>query len=278
MNIKRSVKKRFVSFVFFILIMVIVLVTLFPILVIVLTGFKRDIDVWNKNPFYFKLVSTNYVLIFTNLDFRKALTNSLVVATSCVVLCVFLGSLAAYGFTRFNFKVKNSIIMIFLMLRMIPQITLGVPLYIMFRALGLRDTLFGLILAHISFNLPYVIALFLPFFSAIPKEYEEAARVDGCTELAVFARIFLPLASPGIVVGAVLAFLMSWNEFVYALILSGARTRVASVAIQAFLGQYAPLWGQLCAAGTIMLIPTFAITLGLQKYIIKGLSAGGIKG
>lgn len=186
--------------------------------------------------------------------------------------------MAAYGLTRFRFKINELIVFGLLMLRMIPQISLSVPFYMIFRSLGLNDTLIGLSLAHISFNLPYVIALLLPFFSSIPKEYEEAAKVDGCKGFQIFLRIFFPLASAGIVVATVFAFLMSWNEFIYALVLTGSKAKTAPVVVNAFLGQYAPLWGQLSAAGTIMLLPVFVVTLSLQKYIIKGLSAGGIKG
>jgi multiple sugar transport system permease protein len=161
---------------------------------------------------------------------------------------------------------------------MIPQITLALPFYILFRNLGLKDTVMGLAVAHTSFNLPYVIALLLPFFASIPKEYEEAARVDGCKPVSIYWGIFFPLAAPGIVVAAVFAFLMSWNEFLYALVLSGPRSKTAPIVVNAFLGQYAPLWGQLSVGATIMLIPVFAITLGFQKYIIRGLSSGGLKG
>ncbi|WP_245530483.1 carbohydrate ABC transporter permease [Pseudothermotoga thermarum] len=194
------------------------------------------------------------------------------------IVSVTLGAMAAYGLTRFRFKINELIVFGLLMLRMIPQISLSVPFYMIFRSLGLNDTLIGLSLAHISFNLPYVIALLLPFFSSIPKEYEEAAKVDGCKGFQIFLRIFFPLASAGIVVATVFAFLMSWNEFIYALVLTGSKAKTAPVVVNAFLGQYAPLWGQLSAAGTIMLLPVFVVTLSLQKYIIKGLSAGGIKG
>lgn len=144
--------------------------------------------------------------------------------------------------------------------------------------MGLSDNILGLSLAHISFNLPYSVALLLPFFEGIPRDYEEAAKIDGCRDFQIYWKIFFPLASAGIVVAAVFTFLMSWNEFIYALVLTGVRAKTAPVAVNGFLGQYAPLWGQLSAAGTIMLIPVFAITLGFQRYIIKGLSAGGIKG
>lgn len=271
-------KKKAIAWILFILAALIVAIELVPIMVVVFNGFKRDIDIWSKNPFYFKPTLKSYRSIFANQDFVRSLRNSLIVAGTSTFISVFFGAMASYGLVRFNFKVNTFIIFLLLMLRMVPQISLALPFYLLFRAMNLNDNVFGLSLAHISFNLPYVVALLLPFFSSIPKEYEEAARVDGCKGFGIFWRIFLPLASAGIVVATVFAFLMSWNEFIYALVLTGSRAKTAPVAVNGFLGQYAPLWGQLSAAGTIMLLPVFAITLGLQRYIIKGLSAGGIKG
>ncbi len=256
----------------------IVVLQLFPIMVIVFNGFKRDIDIWSRNPFYFKPTFKSYQQVFQNQDFRRAIKNSLLVASSSAFVSVLLGSMASYGLSRFKLRINEAVVFCLLMLRMIPQISLSVPFYDIFRNLRLNDTIFGLSMSHISFNLPYVVALLLPFFSSIPREYEEAAKVDGCKGFQIFLRIFFPLASAGIVVAVVFAFLMSWNEFIYALVLTGSKAKTAPVVVNAFLGQYAPLWGQLSAAGTVMLIPVFAITLGLQRYIIKGLSTGGIKG
>jgi len=261
-----------------ILCLILVAVELVPIGVVITNSFKRDIDIWARGPLYLKPTLKSYRAVFENSDFRLALKNSLIVATSSMVVSVFFGSMASFGLVRFNFRLNAFLIFLILMLRMVPQITLALPFYILFRNLGLKDTVMGLTVAHTSFNLPYVIALLLPFFASIPKEYEEAARVDGCRPFSIYWRIFFPLAAPGVVVAAVFAFLMSWNEFLYALVLSGPRSKTAPIVVNAFLGQYAPLWGQLSAGATIMLIPVFAITLGFQKYIVKGLSSGGLKG
>ncbi len=275
---KRFIKKRIIPFILFLIALTVVFIELFPIIVLILNGFKRDIDIWSQNPFYFKPTLRSYKLVFENKDFLKTLLNSLQVAGISTVVAVIFGSMAAYGLSRFNFKINNLLIFLFLMFRMIPQMSLALPFYMLLKGLGLTDTIYGLSIAHISFNLPYVVALLLPFFSAIPKEYEEAAKVDGCKDFMIFVKIFFPLASAGVVVASIFAFLMSWNEFIYALILTGVRSKTAPIAVNGFLGQYTPLWGQLSVAGTLMLIPVFIITLSLQRYIIKGLSAGGVKG
>ncbi|MEN3008681.1 carbohydrate ABC transporter permease [Pseudothermotoga sp.] len=271
-------KKRLLKLFLFTIALFIVVVELVPILVIIANGFKKDIDIWTKSPFYFKPTVRSYYLIFSNRDFKMSLRNSLTAATISALTSVFFASLAAFGFTRFDFKLKFLLLIAILLTRMIPQITLALPFYLLFRALGLKDNIVGLSVAHISFNLPYVLALLIPFFASVPRDYEEAARIDGCKMFGVFWRITLPLSSAGLVVAFVFAFLMSWNEFLYALVLTGPNAKTAPIVINAFLGQYAPLWGQLSASSTIMLLPVFAITLGFQRYILKGLWTGGLKG
>ncbi|AFG35325.1 carbohydrate ABC transporter membrane protein 2, CUT1 family [Fervidobacterium pennivorans DSM 9078] len=274
----RKRTKTVISSLIFIVSLTVLIVELMPIIVVITSGFKRDIDIWARGPFYFKPTLQSYKEVLSNSDFLNSLKNSLVVGASSTMISIIVGAMASYGLTRYVFKFKEAIAYTFLGFRMIPQISLVIPLYVMFNYLRLRDTLTGIILAHVSFNIPYVIWLLLPFFAAVPRDYEEAARVDGATEKQIFWRVFFPLVSPGLVVASVFAFLMSWNEFLYALILTSVNARTAPVAVNGFLGQYAPRWGQLTAAGTIMLIPVFVITLSLQRYIIKGLISGGIKG
>ncbi|AMW32890.1 multiple sugar transport system permease protein [Fervidobacterium changbaicum] len=276
-SVKR-LRKKLIPFLILIVSLFVLMIELMPIMVVVTSGFKRDIDIWARGPFYFKPTLESYKQVLSNRDFLLSLKNSLVVGLISTAISIIVGSMASYGLTRYVFKFKEIIAYTFLGFRMIPQISLVIPLYVMFNYLKLRDTLTGIVLAHVSFNIPYVVWLLLPFFAAVPRDYEEAARVDGATENQVFWRIFFPLVSPGLVVASVFAFLMSWNEFLYALILTSVNARTAPVAVNGLLGQYAPKWGQLTAAGTIMLIPVFVITLTLQKYIIKGLISGGIKG
>lgn len=253
-------------------------IELLPIFVIVTSGFKRDIDIWVKGPFYFSFNFQSYREIIRNPDFVMSIRNSLIVASLSTLISISVGALASYSLTRYAFRGRYAVAYSFLIFRMVPQISLVIPLFILFNTLHLRDTLLGLTVAHVSFNVPYAVWLLLPFFASVPKDYEEAARIDGASEVGVFWRIFIPLVAPGIVVASIFCFLMSWNEFLYALILTSTRAKTAPVTVNGLLGQYAPKWGQLTAAGTIMLIPVFIVTLTLQKYIIKGLSAGGIKG
>ncbi|HOX11555.1 MAG TPA: carbohydrate ABC transporter permease [Spirochaetia bacterium] len=254
-------------------------VELYPIAITLLNGFRRDIVILSGQKLSLKqFTGASYALVFQNGQLMRAMRNSVIVGLLSTALSVGVGAMAAYGLTRFKFRGKNALAYSFLVFRMLPQMSLVVSLYLMFRTVGIRDTIFGITLAHSSFNVPYVIWMLIPFFTVVDKSYEEAAMVDGCSRWGMFRLIFLPLAAPGLVVAAVFAFINSWNEFLYALILTGVNARTAPVAISSLIGGDTLTWGQMCAASTIMLIPVFVFTLGMQKFLIRGVAAGGVKG
>jgi multiple sugar transport system permease protein len=255
------------------------LVELYPIIITLLNGFRRDIVILSGQKFSMKQLTTDsYMLVFKNKQMMKAMGNSIIVGLLSTALSVGVGAMAAYGISRFKFRGRNALAYSFLVFRMLPQMSLVVALYLMFRGIGLRDTIAGITLAHSSFNVPYVIWMLIPFFTAVDKTYEEAAMVDGCTRWTLFRLVFLPLVAPGLVVAAVFAFINSWNEFLYALILTGIKARTAPVAISSLIGGDTLTWGQMCAASTVMLTPVFVFTLAMQKFLIRGVAAGGVKG
>jgi multiple sugar transport system permease protein len=257
----------------------VLIVELFPIGITLLNGFRRDVIILSAKPFEFSQLSLrSYELVLARPGFVKSLWTSVEVGLLSTAASIIVAAMAAYGISRFRFKGRNLLAYSFLVFRMLPQISLVIALYLMFKSLGIRDTVFGLTLAHTSFNVPYVIWLLLPFFTAVDKSYEEAAMVDGCTRFGVFRRVFLPIVSPGLVVGAVFAFINSWNEFLYALILTGINARTAPVSINSLIGSDILTWGQVCAGGTILLLPIFIFTVSMQRFLIRGVSAGGVKG
>lgn len=254
-------------------------VELYPIAITVVNGFRRDIHILSGQPFKFsQLTLRSYELVLKNAGFRLGMKNSIIIGLLSTGISVLVGAMASYGIARFRFRGRNGLAYSFLVFRMLPQISLVISLYLMFSAAGIRDTIGGITLAHTSFNVPYVIWLLLPFFTAVDRAYEEAAMVDGCSRPGVFFRIFLPIVAPGLVVAAMFAFLNSWNEFMYALILTGVKAKTAPIAINGLLGGETLTWGQACAAGTLMLVPVFIFTLGMQKFLIRGITAGGVKG
>jgi len=248
-NIRK--KKTIIKWVTFTVAIIIVAIELFPIFIIMSNGFKRDLDIRNSNPFSFKPTLYSYKKVFQKSDFLPSIKNSLIVGISSTAISLLVGSMASYGISRFRFKGRKVLSYSFLVSRMIPQIALAVPLFMVFDSLSMTDSYISLILAHTSFNIPYVIWLLLPFFSSISISFEEAARVDGCNRKQIFWKIFLPLTAPGLVVAAVFAFIMSWNEYIYALVLTGNTTKTAPISVNGFMGQYAPKWGQLAAANIL---------------------------
>jgi multiple sugar transport system permease protein len=257
----------------------VLVVELYPIGITLLNGFRRDVIILSGKPFELgQLTLRSYQLVLGNRQFLGAIRNSLVIGLVSTAISVLAGAMASYGISRFHFRGRNALAYSFLVFRMLPQVSLVISLYIMFKTLGIRDTIFGISLAHASFNVPYVIWMLLPFFTAVDRSYEEAAQVDGCSRFGIFFRIFLPIAAPGLVVSAVFAFINSWNEFLYALILTGVNAKTATIAVNGLLGGDSLTWGQVCAAGTIMLVPVFIFTVAMQRFLIRGISAGGVKG
>jgi multiple sugar transport system permease protein len=191
---------------------------------------------------------------------------------------IVLGSLAAYGFARFPFKGSEVIKFFILVTRMIPRIALVVPYFLMMLHLGLLDTRSGLVLAYTSFALPFTIWLMIGFFDQVPRDIEEAALVDGCSPIRAFSTVTLPLVAPGLVVTSIFAFLLSWNEFLFALILSGVRSKTLPVVIAGFSTDVGPLYNDMSAAATLVMIPTVFLTFLLQRYVVRGLTLGAVKG
>jgi multiple sugar transport system permease protein len=279
MRKSKRVRKKILGVLVSLTAFIILALELYPIGITLLNGFRRDIVILSGQKFEFsQLTLRSYELIYENPGFMGAMGNSVLVGLFSTFISVVAGAMAAYGISRFRFRGRNTIAYSFLVFRMLPQISLVIALYLMFRSIGLRDTIFGITLAHASFNIPYVIWMLLPFFTAVDRSYEEAAMVDGCTRFLLFRKVFLPLVAPGLVISSVFAFINSWNEFLYALILTGVSAKTAPIAVNALIGGDTLTWGQACAAGTIMLIPVFIFTMSMQRFLIRGISAGGVKG
>lgn len=276
---KRKTRKHLVKLLIALAAFAILVVELYPIGITFLNGFRRDIVILSGRPFEFsQLTLRSYALVLGNPSFLLGLRNSLLVGLLSTLVSVAVGAMASYGISRYRFRGRNILAYSFLVFRMLPQISLVIALYMMFKAAHLRDTILGLTLSYVSFNVPYVIWMLLPFFAAIDKGYEEAAMVDGCSPFRTFLWIFLPLAAPGLVVSTVFAFINSWNEFLYALILTGVGAKTAPIAINGLIGGDTLTWGQVCAAATLMLVPVFVFTVGMQRFLIRGITAGGVKG
>jgi multiple sugar transport system permease protein len=207
------------------------------------------------------------------------LLNSLKVASAVTVICLVLGSLAAYALIRISFRYNQTILMGILGTRMIPEVSLIVPLFILASRFQLIDKPAVLIITYLTFSLPFAIWLLAAFFQTIPVELEDAARIDGCTRLATLFRIILPISTPGLVSTALFVFLLAWDEFFYALIFTNTlAAKTAPVAISEFVGRYVTDINAMMAGGMLVALPPVLLAMIFQRFIVSGLSAGAVKG
>lgn len=220
--------------------------------------------------------------------YRSALTtyglpmyirNSAIVAGATMVISIAIGVLAAYALTRFRSTWLQVYLLVLLCVSMFPQIAIAGPVWRILDALGWLNSFPGIIVAYISFSLPLAIWILATFFKELPYDVEEAALIDGCSRAQALMRIVLPLAAPGIFTAAILVFIYAWNEFFFALIiLTSPALQTLPVGIALFPGEYTMPWGELAAASTIATLPLIALTLSFQRRIVRGLSAGAMKG
>jgi multiple sugar transport system permease protein len=207
------------------------------------------------------------------------LVNSLQVATAVTLICLVVGALAAYALVRISFRYNQALLMGILGTRMIPEISLVVPLFILAARVGLTDKPAVLIITYLTFALPFAIWLMAAFFQTIPLELEDAARIDGASRLNILFRIVMPIASPGLVSTALFIFLLSWDEFFFALIFTNTlAAKTVPVALAEFVGRYVTDINAMMAGGIVAAIPPVVLALLFQRYIVSGLTAGAVKG
>lgn len=213
------------------------------------------------------------------LAFRAALGNSIVVASATTAIAMVTGVIAAYAFARLHFPGRDKLIFVFLATYMLPPIAIILPVYQFLSGFGLLDTRIALIAVYAGFVTPFVIWLMRGYFENISPELDDAARVDGCSRLGALWRVMLPVSLPGLFSTAVLAFLLCWDEFFYALILTQtSNSQTLPVAINDFIGRHSTDFGMLAAGGLIAAIPPVVIAFICQRYIVSGLTAGSVKG
>lgn len=221
----------------------------------------------------------NYIAIFEGHPFLRIIANSFVVATSTTFLSLAIGSSAAFALAKLEVKGKVAIMALVLSASMFPPIATVSPLYLIIRVLGLRDTLPSLIITYTTFSLPLAIWVLTNFFKNIPHEIYLASRVDGCTIFQSFYKVILPLSAPGLFATAILVFIFSWNEFLFALTFtSTVSSRTIPVGIALFPGLHEVPWGEIAAASVVVTIPLIFLAFAFQRRIIEGLTAGAIKG
>ena len=256
-------------------------VALLPILWTFLTSFMTQEEVYRFPPTLFpgSFHYQNYFEIFGASQYRMFTLNSIVVAVTATLITMIVGGLAAYAFSTVPFRGSFSLMLVVLVTRMVPGIALVIPLYMAAQRLGLYDTRANLIVLYVATTLPLAIWLLKTAFDAVPQSLLEAARIDGCTEVRILYRIFLPAAAPGLVTTLIITFLTNWNELLLAQIFtSSPASKTLPVAVAELTGaEYGIHWGNLTALGMFLILPTLLLAVWVQRYVVEGLITGSVK-
>ena len=262
----------------FFLLLVVIVVCVFPFYWMVTTSFKEQSAILSATPqLFFHPTLGNYTTAFQKFDIGASLVNSLIVALSTTAISLILGAPAAYAIARFDFKGKRDLWFWFISNRMISPIVVALPFFLIARQFHLLDTQLVLILIYLTFNVPIVVWICADQFRNIPKELDEAATLEGYNSFAIFWRIALPLAAPGIAVSAIFSFIFSWNELLYALVLTRSNAKTAPVVATSFLSGYELPWGQIMATGTLVALPVIIFSIIVSRQLVRGLTMGAIK-
>jgi len=262
------------------LLLVVLLWTLLPVAWMVLSSFKTLPDVLSPTPLVmFKPTLANYVsLVSGGNNLLSYFRSSILAASISTIIATTLGCFAGYGLARIDFKGKRHLAFWIISTRMAPIAAVILPLFVGFTFLHLINTIWGLIIAYLSFNLPFAIWIMNAFFADLPKGMEEAAMVDGATRFQTFWRVALPLTAPGIVTTAILCLVFSWNDYAFAVTFTGPGSQTLPVAASQLITQTGVDWGQLTAIGTVVALPMVVVGLAVRRYLVRGLTLGAVTG
>jgi len=256
------------------------LLAMFPIYYLFLVSVKPQKILFVIPPkFFFQSTFDFYKRILADKKEYIVFLNSAVVASAATILALIIGSLGAFAFTHFKFALKKTLFFLVLLTRMYPPIATLIPIYFMLKYLNLLDTRLGLIVVYTGFQIPLVVWLMRSFFVKIPKAIQESALLDGCSTMAMFIRIVVPLSAPGLAAVGIVIFVLSWNEFLFALVLTSFNARTAPVAVASwYVVENSLEWEMLCAIGLLTTVPMFGFMAVCGKYLIRGLTLGALKG
>jgi multiple sugar transport system permease protein len=259
-------------------IVVLALATAFPFLWLLQMSLKTEIEAFKMPPkLLFVPTFQNYVDVMEG-KFLRSFGNSTAVALATTAISLVLGVPAAYALSRFRLRRAPGLSLWILFTRMVPPIAFGLPFFFIYKELGILDTVAGLVLIYLTFNLSLVIWMMQTFFEGLPRSLEEAALIDGAGLTETFLRITLPLSGPGLATTAIFCFLLSWNDFFYALILTRSQAMTAPVTIVNFMNPEGWAWGKITAGSALIMLPVVVFSFVVRKYLVHGLTAGAVKG
>ena len=254
--------------------------TIFHVYYLFLTSIKPAFLLLERPPrFFFSPSLQSYEKILIEDQYYQYFVNSTLIALGATILALFIGSLASFSFIQWKFRWKEAIFLSSLIGRMFPPVTTLIPIFFIMRSLKLLDSHLSLILVYASFEIPLVLMILRDFFGQVPAEIRECAFLDGCSSFQVFSKIVLPLAVNGILAAGVLTFVLSWNEFLFALVLTSFRAKTAPVALATFVENEGMLqWGAMAALGIFTILPVLIFMIFMNRFLVKGLTLGSLKG
>ncbi len=282
---------------FWLLLSIVFIFFMFPLFWILVSSFKSRADVIAQVPSYlpwlqFEPTLENYRAIFTSpigtqgtlttatqniSEFRNRLLNSVFVTTLSTFLAVMIGTLTAYAISRYTIRAKNDLMFFILSTRMLPPIVVLIPIFVLFSSLGLKNSYTGLTLLYVSMNLPFVVWIMKGFFDEIPREYEEAAMIDGYSRLQAIYKIVIPEAIPAMAATAVFSMIISWNEFVFANFLNRDAASTVPPFLNSIIGVGAVEWGRLAAASVVFVLPIIVFTFLVRNHLLRGVTFGAVR-
>ena len=270
-------RKQAVKAVQLALILLATFIMLIPILWIFMAAFKNHIDVFQLKLFFTPTLA-NFAEVFRSpYDLGDKLINSSIVAFVTVLFAIPIATMAAYSFSRFRLKGETAMLVVILATQFVPAVVIILPFFVMFRDIGLLDTRLGLILVNLAIVMPFAIWMIKGFIDGIPLDTEEAAMVDGSSRLQVIRNIVLPMAAPGLLTAGIFCFIIAWNEFLFALILTNRDAVTLPIGLALFRAEEGDLWNLLSAAGIIIMVPMFVLALLIRKYFVQGMTMGAVR-
>jgi ABC-type glycerol-3-phosphate transport system permease component len=279
--VQKSNARNLAIVIAYVILVALLFFALAPVALMIGTAFKPNVEIFQVPPHWLPRAPTlsNFHKVMFNSGIPRYALNSIIIATLMTFTALVLGKMAGYGFSRFKFRGNRALSLFMLLGQLIPLIALIVPFFQIFDAVGLLDTKIGIALAHLTTALPLVTWMSASYFSTIPVELDEAAILDGCTRMQALRKVVLPVALPGIISIALFAFLMSWNEFVLASVLTNTdNSKTLPIGLSEFATMFTVDWGSTMAAAFLMTVPVVAVFLLFQKQFVSGLSAGAVKG
>jgi len=260
---------------------IVLVIIAFPVYWLISTSVKPGIETATFPPVYVpsSISFENYEAVLRG-ENLKFFINSVIISLSSTFLTTLMGSMAAYALAKsyLAFWLRRSLMLWILVTRIFPPITTIIPYYVIIKGMGLNDTHIAVIVTYVAYGLPFVIWLMLGFFQDLPADIERAAIVDGCSMWQRFRQVVLPLTLPGLAVTAIFAFIYAWNEFLYASILTSVQAKTLPVMIATFMSDQYLRWGEMSAMGSMMIIPVMIFSAATQKYLVRGLTFGAVKG